>query len=127
MFSISPSFPDLGHWVNLLAEGTKRFGREDSLDGKVEEARQFEDEFQGGNIISAFEETDGLRVDPDLTSKHLPGQGTLCTENSDAIENHMMIIKQQFVIGTQYFEILLISVHEASASLARAILRSSLD
>jgi hypothetical protein len=101
VFSISPSLPDFGHWVNLFAEGTKRFGREDSFDGKIEEARQFEDEFQGGDIVSAFEETDGLRVDSDLTSERLPGQGTLRTENGDAVENHMLIIKQQSVIDAQ--------------------------
>jgi hypothetical protein len=127
VFSISPSLPDFGHWVNLFAERTKRFGRENSFNGKVEEACQFEDEFQGGDIVSAFEETDGLGVDPDLASEHLPGQGTLRTENGDAVENHMLIIKQQFVIDTQYLQILLESAREAPASLEPSCDQVSID
>ena len=105
MFSTSPFLPQFGcgcgSGINLFAERTKWFGREDGFDRQVEEARQFEDEIQGGGVVSAFEETDRLRMDPDLTSENLAAQRTLRAKNGDAVVNHSRTIRQHLVVDAQ--------------------------
>jgi hypothetical protein len=83
--------------VNLFAERAEGFSGENGFDRKSEKLTEFEDEFEGWDVITTLEEANRLRVDTDFGSESLPTDGALDAKDGYAVMDHMIRLRKYYI------------------------------